>query len=121
MDSAHKLGSKIIAFSSGGKMQKYCTENKIEHKIVPQYHSPRASFTSYLYTILNVLHDTFEIKQDDIIESKKELENLREKISSANLTDENPSLSLAKWIMGNPMIYYPYGLQSAAIRFKNSL
>ena len=24
LDSAHKLGSKIIAFSAGGKMQEYC-------------------------------------------------------------------------------------------------
>ena len=55
LDSAHKIGCKIIAFSSGGKMQEYCTKNKIQHRIVPQYHSPRASFTSYLYIMLNVL------------------------------------------------------------------
>ena len=102
-------------------MQEYCTKNKIEHRIVPQYHSPRASFTSYLYTILSVLHATLEIKQNDIMESIMELEDLKKKISSSNLTDENPSLSLAKWITGIPMIYYPFGLQSAAIRFKNSL
>ena len=56
LKSAHKLGSKIIAFSSGNKMQEYCRKNKIEHRIIQQYHSPRASFTSFLYTILNVLH-----------------------------------------------------------------
>lgn len=121
LDSAHKIGCKIIAFSSGGKMQEYCTKNKIQHTIVTQYHSPRASFTSYLYIILNVLYDTLKINQDDIIESIKELENLKKKIYSLNLIDDNPSLSLAKWITGIPMIYYPYGLQSAAIRFKNSL
>ena len=38
-----------------------------------------------------------------------------------NLTESNPSLSLAKWITGIPMVYYPFGLQSASIRFKNSL
>ncbi len=38
-----------------------------------------------------------------------------------NLSDENPAVSLAKWINGIPIIYYPFGLQSAAIRFKNSL
>jgi len=121
LDSAHKIECKIVAFSSGGKMQDYCTKNKIEYRMVPQYHSPRASFTSYLYTILNVLQSTLRIKQNDIVKSLYELENLKKKISSSNLTDENPSLSLAKWIVDTPMIYYPFGLQAAAIRFKNSL
>ena len=30
-------------------------------------------------------------------------------------------MSLAKWISEIPLIYYPWGLQPAAIRFKNSL
>ena len=121
LKSAHQLGCKIIAFSSGGKMLEYCEKNKIKHRIVSQYHSPRASFTSYLYSMLKVLHSSFEIKQNDIMESLIELENLKKKISSLNLTDENPALSLAEWISGIPMIYYPFGLQAAAIRFKNSL
>jgi len=33
----------------------------------------------------------------------------------------NPSLKLANWITGMPIIYYPWGLQAAAVRFKNSL
>jgi len=33
----------------------------------------------------------------------------------------NTALNLAKWITGIPVLYYPWGLQSAAIRFKNSL
>ncbi|MGH9909058.1 MAG: SIS domain-containing protein, partial [Nitrososphaerales archaeon] len=37
------------------------------------------------------------------------------------LTKTNPSLDLAQWISGIPLIYYPFGLQSAAIRFKSSL
>jgi len=121
LESAHKLNSKIIAFSSGGKMLEFCTKNNIRHRIVPQYHSPRASFTSYLYTILKVLHFTLGIKQEDVMESITELENLNKKINSSNLTDSNPSLDLAKWITDIPMIYYPLGLQSASIRFKNSL
>ena len=121
LGSANKLGSKIIAFSSDGKMQDYCTKNKIEHRIVTQYHSARASFTSYLYTILNVLHSTFNINKQDIIDSINELEKLNKSISSTNLTMDNPSLDLAKWISGIPVIYYPFGLQGAAIRFKNSL
>ena len=121
LDSAYNMKSKIIVFSSGGKMLEYCMKNKIKHRIIPQHHSPRASFTSYLYTILNVLQSTLEIKKQDIFESIRKMEELSKKINSSNLTDDNPSLNLAKWINDIPIIYYPYGLQSAAIRFKNSL
>jgi len=121
LQSAQKLNCKIIAFSSGGQILEFCIKNKIQHRIIPKYHSPRASFTSYLYTILKVLHDTLGIKQDDILESIVKLENINKKISSSNLNEDNPSLDLAKWINGTPVIYYPFGLQSASIRFKNSL
>ena len=121
LDSAHKMKSKIIVFSSGNKMLEFCEKNQIKHRIIPQYHSPRASFTSYLYTMLNVLQSTLQIKREDILESIEILENLSKKINSSNLTDDNISLNLAKWIKGIPIIYYPFGLQSAAIRFKNSL
>ena len=57
----------------------------------------------------------------DVLESMLELEKIKKQICSVNLTDSNPSLNLAKWITGTPMIYYPFGLQSASIRFKNSL
>ncbi len=121
LDSAYKTKCKIIAFSSGGKMFEYCTKNKIKHILVPQHHSPRASFTSYLYSMLKILHSVLGIKQEDILESILELENISKEISTSNLTKNNQSLNLAKWINGIPMIYYPFGLQSAAIRFKNVL
>ena len=47
LDSAKKIGSKIIAFSNGGKMEKYCQDNHINHRKVPMIHSARASFTSF--------------------------------------------------------------------------
>jgi glucose/mannose-6-phosphate isomerase len=121
LQTSQKLNCKIVAFLSGGKMLEYCIKNKIQHRIINKYHSPRASFTSYLYTMLKVLHTTLGIKKEDILESISELEKINKIICSLNLTDSNPSLSLAKWITGIPMIYYPFGLQSASIRFKNSL
>ena len=121
LKSAKDLGSRIIAFSSGGTIQEFCNKNNINHRIIPKYHSPRATFPSYLYAILKVLHHTLEIKKEDILESIEKLEILNKKINSSNLTNENPSLNLAKWITSIPIIYYPFGLQSAAIRFKNSL
>ena len=121
LKSAKKIGTKIIAFSSGGKIQEYCVKNNIKFILVPKYHSPRATFPSFLYTILKVLYQTLKIKEDNIIESIKELEILQRKINSLNLTEDNISLNLAKSIKLIPIIYYPFGLQSATIRFKNSL
>ena len=121
LKSAHQFGCKIVAFSSGGKMKEYCEINKINYKFVREYNSPRASFASYLYTILKVLYSTLEIKKDDILESIIELKKINKKINSSNLTNENPALKLAESIIGTPIIYFPFGLQSAAIRFKNSL
>lgn len=85
------------------------------------YHSPRASFTAFLYSILKVLKPVLTIKEFDIDESLQYLKELRKQISSDNLKEGNPSLQLAEWIDGMPLIYYPWGLQAAAICFKNSL
>jgi glucose/mannose-6-phosphate isomerase len=46
---------------------------------------------------------------------------MHKQISSSNLTDSNPAINLANWITGIPLIYYPHGLQSAAIRLKSAL
>ena len=121
LKSARSSGGKIIAFSSGGIMEKYCKRHKIEYRNVPQFHSPRASFTAFLYSILRVLGPVLPVKDSDVLESIKELEKLKKKISSENLNSSNPAIVLAKWMKGIPIIYYPFGLQAAAIRFKNSL
>jgi glucose/mannose-6-phosphate isomerase len=46
---------------------------------------------------------------------------MHKQISTNNLTDSNPAINLANWISGIPIIYYPHGLQSAAVRLKSSL
>jgi glucose/mannose-6-phosphate isomerase len=121
LNSASKLDCKLIAFSSGGKMQQYCKKNKIEYRKIPQLHSPRASFPMFLYSMLKVLNCVIPVKKQSIAESISKLGELQKKINSSNLNQSNPSLSLAEWIFGIPIIYYPFGLQAAAIRFKNSL
>ena len=121
LDSANKSKCNVIAFSSGGKMQNYCGAHKIEYRNISQLHSPRASFPCFLYTILKVMGPVIPIKKSDIIDSISHLEKSRKEISSENLTEKNSSLSLAKWITSIPIIYYPFGLQAAAIRFKNSI
>ncbi len=114
-------GHKTIAFSSGGLMENYCIKNNINYRKLNQTLSPRTSFTTFLYGIIKVLGTTIPIKNDDIENSLDNLEKLSLNISSENLTNSNESLKLAEWIKGIPLIYYPSGLQSAAIRFKNSL
>jgi len=121
LDSAIKENCHILAFSSGGKMESFCIENKIHYKKIAMTHSPRSSFPTYLYSILKILGSTLSIQKNDIYDSIHELENLSKKISSNNLTETNTSLDLSEWINSIPLIYYPWGLQSTAIRFKNSL
>ncbi|SHO42869.1 putative bifunctional phosphoglucose/phosphomannose isomerase [Nitrosotalea sinensis] len=121
LDKANKTNCKIVAFSSGGRMEKYCKKNRIEYRKIPMLNSPRASFPVYLYTMLNILNPVIPLKNHDVIESIRYLEKTRKQISSSNLNDSNPSIDLASWLSGVPAIYYPMGLQAAAIRFKNSL
>jgi len=121
LDSARKTDCKLIGFSSGGKMEKYCIKNNVKYRKIPMHHSPRATFPAFLYSILKTLNSVIPIKKEDISESIAEMENSQKLISSSNMSENNPSLNLAEWINGIPLIYYPWGLQAAAIRFKNSI
>ncbi len=121
LDTAKQRDSKIIAVSSGGKMEKYCNRNNIYFRKISQYHSPRASFTGFLYSLLKILEPVLPIEQGEVNESISQLKKLQKIISSSNISESNHSLNLANWINGIPLIYYPWGLNAAAIRFKNSL
>lgn len=121
LESASKIDCKIIAFSSGGKMESFCNQNNIEYRKISMVHSPRASYASFVYSMLHVMDSVLPIQKEYVIESIKKLEELSPKISSSNLTNDNPSLNLAQFLVTIPCIYYPYGLYAAAIRFKSSL
>lgn len=121
LNSANKLNCSTIAFSSGGKIKNYCEENNINYKYVPKYHSARASFVNYVYSALRVLESIIPIHKNDVLESIQKMNLISKNISSNNLTNSNDSLEFAYWITGIPLMYYPLGLQAAAIRFKNSL
>jgi len=121
LDSAHKLDCNIIAFSSGGKIEQYCIKNQINYKKIESIHSPRASFAKFTFSILKILNSIIPINKQEIIQSIESLENFSQKISSNNLSETNSSLDLANFISGIPLIYYPYGLQSSATRFKSSI
>jgi len=122
LNDSLKTNAKIIALSSGGKMEKFSTNHdEIKYFKINQIHSPRASLFGFLYSALNILQYLIPIKKIDIEESLSELKIMQNQISSTNLTSKNSALELAKWMNNIPIIYYPAGLQSAATRFKNSL
>ena len=121
LNNAKKTDAKIIGFSSGGKLESFCKNNDIFFQNIPMIHSPRVSYTSFLYSILNVLEEILPINQNDIHESISSLKNTRKNIFSQNLNIDNKSLELANFIKNIVCIFYPAGLQAPAIRFKNSL
>jgi glucose/mannose-6-phosphate isomerase len=74
-----------------------------------------------LHSILKILNSIIPINKQEVTQSIQSLENFSQTISSDNLSETNPSLELANFISGIPLIYYPYGLQSSATRFKSSI
>ena len=113
--------AKFVAFSSGGLLKEYALKNKINYQEIKMEHSPRASFPKYIFSILRTLESVIHVKKSDALDTISEMEVLRKNIFSENLNENNIALNLAKWITGIPVIYYPWGLQSTAVRFKNSL
>ena len=50
LDKVRKTPAKSVCFSSGGLAEEYCKNNKnIFFQKIPMIHSPRASFTSFLF------------------------------------------------------------------------
>ena len=66
LKSAKDIGCKIIGFSSGGEIEKYCKKNQIEYRKIELIHSPRASFVKVTYSLLNILNSLLPINENDI-------------------------------------------------------
>ena len=75
----------------------------------------------YIHHELHLLNSILQIDKNHIFKSLDELSKLQKYICSQNLSDSNPALTLANFISKIPLIYYPYGLQSSATRFKSSM
>ena len=121
LEKASKLSCKLIAFSSGGKMEKFCKDNNIQFRKIKKFHSPRASFPSFLFSILNMLLPIIPIEEKDVQSALDKMQEVKKIISIKNNSDDNLAMTLAKWISNVPLIYYPWGLECVAIRFKSSL
>ena len=121
LKTVNDTGAKAVGFSSGGLMEKYCENNNIFFQRISMIHSPRASFTRFLYSILNILDSILPLEKNDIIQSIRALEKLKENIFSGNLMMDNKALEIAKFTKNLVAIYYPAGLYASAIRYKNCL
>ena len=121
LENSRKTQAKLASFSSGGAMEEFCKKNNLEHFKIKQEHSPRASLFGFLYSTLNILEEIIPMDKNDIDESINALCKIQKLIDSNNLNEKNEALNLAEWIKEIPMVYHPWGLQSAAIRFKNSM
>ena len=58
LNEAKKMKGNIIAFSSGGLIKKFCSDNKIEYREIKEYHSPRASFLDSVKEFLKINNET---------------------------------------------------------------
>jgi glucose/mannose-6-phosphate isomerase len=75
----------------------------------------------FLYAALNIFEEIIQINKNDVNESIKSLYELKKGILVDSLYKKNMAIELAEWIKEIPMLYYPWGLESVAIRFKNSM
>lgn len=121
LTDAAETGCQVAAFSDGGRMEEICGRRGLVHRRIPMTHSPRASLPVFLYSMLRALEPFLPVKRQDVIDSLDGLEEMSRRISSSSVDEKNPAVLLAKWLSDIPLIYYPRGLQAAAVRFKNSL
>jgi glucose/mannose-6-phosphate isomerase len=56
--SAMGRGSKIVGITSGGKLEKLCTESKVPCVLIPKGNQPRAALPLLFFSILRVLHNS---------------------------------------------------------------
>ena len=63
LKEASKIKSRVISFSDGGKMERFCKENKLNYRNISSIHSPRASFPTFLYSMFQVFEPFLPIKK----------------------------------------------------------
>ena len=72
--SVKKKNAKIASFSSGGLIEKYCKNNDMFFQKIPVIHSPRASFSSFLFSIIKIFEYILPIKKNDSYQTISTLE-----------------------------------------------
>ena len=77
LNSVKKTNATAVGFSSGGLLEKFCQNNDVFFQKIPMVHSPRASFPSFLFSILNILEPVIPIKRNDVYNSISSLEQIK--------------------------------------------
>jgi len=67
--------------------------------------------------MLKILEPNLPIQSSDINESISHLESIKEKISSSNLNEDNPSLNIARWLQGIPSYLLSLGIAICSYPF----
>ena len=122
LDAASKTDAHIVGVSSGGVIERLCRSRGHTHVPIKMTHSPRASFAGVVFSMLRALVDVLPLRPSDVSEAIRRLQELGRTITSDNINrDCNVSQRLAEQMAPVPLIYHPFGLRAAAVRFKNDL
>ena len=70
--------AKFIAFSSGGMIKKYALKNKMNYQEIKMEHSPRASFSRYIFSMLKTLESVIPVKKSDVSDAISKMKIMRE-------------------------------------------
>ncbi len=122
LEAAARTDARIVGVSSGGRLERLCRSRGHGHIPIGQDHSPRASFAGVVFSMLRALEDVLPLQKGDVEEAIGRLQETGRAISSGNVGgDNNVSRRIAERMAAMPLIYHPFGLRAAAIRFKNDL
>ncbi|HTY82087.1 MAG TPA: bifunctional phosphoglucose/phosphomannose isomerase [Dehalococcoidales bacterium] len=123
-EPAMATGAKIVAMTTGGKLQEMAESHnlpvfKIEYKA-----QPRAALGFSFIPALGVLQKLGLIKDKaaDVEETVKVLENLEKKLDEKSTAANNPAKQIAQRLFGNLPIIYGAGIAAeAAHRWKTQI
>ncbi len=102
INQAHDLGAQIVGITSGGKLERFCSDNKYPCILIPPGNPPRSALAFSLMQLAHVLY-SFELISDNIVRSM---------ISSIKLLEDHESeihklaQKTAKHLFGKVGIFY---------------
>ena len=119
-DEGITKGCRIIAITSGGKLEKRCQDNGVTIIRVPKGKPPRASVAFLFFPIVVMLKKLGIYDPDpEIAFVLENLKGLREQVIPENPTANNPAKKLALELNGeNPIIYGEGIFNSVARRWQ---
>lgn len=123
LKEAEKRGMQIISLSSGGKLKEIAEQNKYPLIELPRGFQPRASFYYIVVSLVKILEKLGVIssKKEDILESVKILEKIKNDIGISKPERVNSAKQLAVKIKDKiPLIFASSSITGAcALRMKN--